>query len=86
MVSWIRTQGLVWLAGLALIVAGSLCLSLSAAVARTGSWWQATLDAFGAGLVVGGLVDVLVTWWLNQRDKAENHRKQQAFDGLARFS
>ena len=43
--------------GLALVVAGVACLCLSDLVARQGSWWQGTLDAFGVGFVIGGIVD-----------------------------
>jgi len=75
-VSWIRTRGLVWLAGLALIVVGTLCLSLSAAVARTGSWWQGTLDAFGVGAIAGGVVDVLAIFGLNQTISGEQRRRE----------
>ena len=75
-VSWIRTQGLVWLAGLALIVVGSLCLSLSAAVARTGSWWQGTLDALGVGAIAGGVVDVLAISALTQAVSGEQRRRE----------
>jgi hypothetical protein len=52
--------------GLTLVVTGVMCLCLSGAVARDGSWWQATLDAFGVGFVVGGIVDVAVISLLNQ--------------------
>lgn len=82
---WFADQRAVLHAGIALILAGILFLSLSGAVTATGTWWQATLDAFGVALIVGGVVDVLVIWWLNQRDKAEEKQKQQAFDGLAKF-
>jgi hypothetical protein len=65
-----KTGQLTWLAGLALIAVGILCLSLSGTVAQPAqsagtsvaesqSWWQGTLDAFGVGFVVGGIVDVL---------------------------
>jgi hypothetical protein len=57
-------QGPVWVAGLALIVVGILCLSLSGVVVT--GWWQDTLDAFGVGFVVGGIVDVLAISGLNQ--------------------
>lgn len=54
------------LAGVALVLVGVVCLYLSDAVARTGSWWQSTLDAFGVGFVVGGIVDVTSISLLNQ--------------------
>jgi len=55
----LTSQRLIWLAGLALITSGVVCLYLSDAVARPGSWWQGTLDAFGVGFTVGGIVDVV---------------------------
>jgi hypothetical protein len=51
-------------AGLALIAGGVVCLYLSDQVVT--GWWQGTLDAFGVGFVVGGLVDVLAITALNQ--------------------
>jgi hypothetical protein len=69
------------MAGVGVILAGILFLGLSAAVATAGSWWQSTFDAFGAGLVVGGLVDVLAISWLNRREQ----RKQQAATRQADF-
>jgi hypothetical protein len=48
---------LILLVGVILVAAGVVCLYLSDAVARPGSWWQGTLDGFGVGLVIGGLVD-----------------------------
>jgi len=85
------SRRLIWLAGFALIAAGIVCLYLSDAVAHPGSWWQGTLDAFGVGLVVGGVVDVLAISGLNQalsrqqsqRDanrEAETLLGPQAFD------
>jgi hypothetical protein len=59
-------RGLTLLTGVVLVTTGVICLYLSDAVARTGSWWQSTLDAFGVGLVVGGLVDVAAISLLNQ--------------------
>lgn len=53
-------------AGLAVIAFGVLCLCLSALVTRTGSWWQDTLDAFGVGFVVGGVIDILAIFGLTQ--------------------
>jgi hypothetical protein len=49
---------LIVLYGLSLIVLGGILLYLSDAVARTGSWSQSTLDAFGVGLVVGRADDL----------------------------
>ena len=47
----------IWLIGVALVVTGIACLCLSYLVAPQGSWWQGTLDAFGVGFVIGGIVD-----------------------------
>jgi hypothetical protein len=67
---------LVFLAGFAVIAAGAVCLYLSDAVATAGSWSQATLDAFGVGLVVGGLIDVLAIFGLNQvLSREQKHRE-----------
>jgi hypothetical protein len=49
---------LIWLAGFALIAVGVVCLYLSDQVVR--EWWQGTLDAFGVGSIIAGVVDVLV--------------------------
>jgi hypothetical protein len=54
------------LTGTALVGTSIVCLYLSDTVARTGSWWQGTLDAFGVGFVVGGIVDVTAIALLNQ--------------------
>lgn len=62
----LTSRRLILLAGVALVAVGVLCLYLSDAVARTGSWWQGTLDAFGVGFVVGGIVDVTTISLLNQ--------------------
>jgi hypothetical protein len=51
-------------AGLVLIVAGILCLCLSGVFVQ--GWWEGTLQAFGVGFVVGGIVDVLAISGLNQ--------------------
>jgi len=60
------------LAGLALIVIGIACLYVSDQVVH--GWWQGTLDAFGVGFIVGGVVDVLAISGLNQAIKAEDQR------------
>jgi hypothetical protein len=60
------TTWLTWLAAFALIAVGVLCLSLSGAVARSGTWWQGTWQALGVGFVVGGIVDVLAISTMNQ--------------------
>jgi hypothetical protein len=68
---------LVLMAGFLVIMAGVLCLCLSGMVAATGSWWQGTLDAFGVGLVVGGLIDVLAIFGLNQFLAGKDQRRQK---------
>lgn len=69
------TISLTWLAAFALIAVGVLCLSLSGAVARTGSWWQGTWQALGVGFVVGGIVDVLAISAMNQYAGAISQRR-----------
>ena len=66
---------LILLAGVGLIMAGILCLCLSGAV-FTG-WWQGTLDAFGVGFTVGGIVDVLAIFALNQSIAADERRREE---------
>jgi hypothetical protein len=78
-----RGQGLVLLAGFALIMVGILCLCLSALVADAGSWWQGTLDAFGVGFIVGGVIDVLAIFGLNVAIKAEDEEREK-FNSMAR--
>ena len=63
---------LVWVAGFALIVVGVVCLYLSGAVVT--GWWQGTLDAFGVGFIVGGLIDVLALSGLNRAIAGEQKR------------
>jgi hypothetical protein len=63
----IRAQGPVWLAGFILIAAGIICLYLSDKVVT--GWWQGTLDAFGVGFIIGGIVDVLAISGLNQGEQ-----------------
>jgi hypothetical protein len=64
------------LAALALIAVGILCLCLSGAI-LTG-WWQGTLQAFGVGFTVGGVVDVLAISGLSQVIRYENERLQES--------
>jgi hypothetical protein len=61
-------------AGLALIVAGVVCLYLSDQVVT--GWWQGTLDAFGVGFIVGGVVDVLAITGLNQALTGEQRQRE----------
>jgi hypothetical protein len=78
--------GLIVLAGIALIGAGIICLYLSDAVVH--GWWQGTLDAFGVGFTVGGLVDVLAISGLNQaltRDQKRRENNSQAEQILRGF-
>jgi hypothetical protein len=67
-------QQLVFLAGFALIALGIVCLYLSDAVVT--GWWQGTLDAFGVGLIVGGLVDVIAISGLNQAINVQQRRQE----------
>jgi hypothetical protein len=71
---WSRRQNPVWLAGFALIAVGIICLYLSDQVVT--GWWQGTLDAFGVGFIIGGIVDVLAISGLNQRTRAEDQRRE----------
>ena len=75
--TWFAGQRLVFLAGFVVIAARVVCLYLSDAVARPGSWWQGTLDPFGVGFIVGGLIDVLAISALNQAIAAEERRQQE---------
>ena len=75
------TQRLVWLAGFVLIGVGIVCLYLSDAVAH--GWWQGTLDAFGVGFIVGGLVDVLAISGMNQVLTGDQRRRQNNFEAEA---
>jgi hypothetical protein len=59
-------------AGAYLVLMGILCLCLSGVVVT--GWWQGTLDGFGVGFVVGGLVDVLAIFGLNQVINVEGRR------------
>jgi drug/metabolite transporter (DMT)-like permease len=57
--TWLRrmqTRRRIWLIGRALVIAGLACFFLSDLVTRQGSWWQGTLDAFGDGFLIGGIV------------------------------
>jgi hypothetical protein len=62
------------LGGLALIVVGIVCLYLSDALAQ--GWWQGTLEAFGVGFVVGGVVDVMTIPALSQIIVGEQRRQE----------
>ncbi len=73
----IPVRVLVRTAAFGLSALGVLCLFLSALVAPTGSWWQGTLDAFGVGFVVGGVVDVLAIFGLNHIVVDEDRRREQ---------
>ena len=66
-----------------MIAGGILCVSLSGAVARPGSWWQSTLDAFGVGFVVGGIVDVLAISALTRFSAASQRASRRELNGQA---
>jgi hypothetical protein len=72
--SWIAGR-LIWISGIALIASGITCLYLSDKIVT--GWWQGTLQAFGVGFIVGGIVDILAISGLNQRIKTEDQRKQE---------
>jgi hypothetical protein len=74
-------QMLVWRAGLALIAAGIVCLYLSDQVVQ--GWWQGTLDAFGVGFIVGGVVDVLAISGLSQAITGEDKRRENNVEAEA---
>ena len=78
--SWVLHTGqqVVLLAGFALIAVGVGCLFLSGTAAASGSWWQGTLDAFGFGLVVGGLVDVVAASLLNRAVNETEEARQNS--------
>lgn len=57
-----------------MIVVGVVCLYLSDAVVT--GWWQNTLDAFGVGFIVGGIVDVLAISGLNAMVTGEQKRRE----------
>jgi len=61
-------------AGLALVMAGAVCLYLSDKVVT--GWWQGTLDGFGVGFIVGGVVDVLAITALNQALTGEQRQRE----------
>jgi hypothetical protein len=73
----IPVRVLVRAAAFGLSALGVICLCLSALVAPTGSWWQGTLDAFGVGFVVGGVVDVLAIFGLNHIVIDEDRRRER---------
>jgi hypothetical protein len=68
----------------ALVTVGIVCLYLSDAVARHGSWWQNTLDAFGVGFVVGGIVDVTAISLLNRSLGGAADPKRKMWNDRAR--
>ena len=71
------------LAGSMLVAVGIICLYLSGAVERTGSWWQGTLDAFGVGFIVGGIVDVTAISLLNQILRGTPRMRRKAGNAMA---
>jgi hypothetical protein len=73
---WFRGLRVAVLAGVGVVAAGVVCLYLSGEVARPGSWWQNTLDAFGVGFVVGGLIDVIAISGLNQILAGDQQRRE----------
>lgn len=61
----LKSRTVILLAGIGLVAGGAVCLYLSEAVAAAQSWAQGTLQAFGVGFVVGGIVDVTAISLLN---------------------
>jgi hypothetical protein len=71
---WVARSRVVLIAGLLLILAGGACLYMSDADAR--GWGQSTLQAFGVGLVMAGVVDVIAISGLNQAIAAGRTRQE----------
>lgn len=67
-----------------MIVAGAVCLYLSDKVVT--GWWQGTLDAFGVGFIVGGMVDVLAITALNQALTGEQRRLENNLEAASMLS
>jgi hypothetical protein len=68
--------------GAVLVAAGVVFLYLSDQVVH--GWWQGTLEAFGVGFIVGGLVDVVGISGLNQVMRADNEQRQAEQERAAR--
>jgi hypothetical protein len=72
-------------AGVALIVLGIGALIGSYTLAHGAhalaqEWWEGTLQALGVGFAVGGAVDVLAIYGLNQIASADDLRRKQLND------
>jgi multidrug efflux pump subunit AcrA (membrane-fusion protein) len=76
-----RSAVLILVAGFALVLVGIVCLYLSDG--HVHGWWQGTLEAFGVGFVVGGLVDVLAISGLTQVLAVEQARRESYREALA---
>jgi hypothetical protein len=66
-------QRWIFLAGFVLILAGIVCLVVSDKFVK--GWSQDTLDAFGVGFIIGGVVDVLAISSLNSLTMDEQAKK-----------
>jgi hypothetical protein len=85
--AFILLRTAIWVAGIALIALGIVCLYLSDAVVT--GWWQGTLDAFGVGFIVGGLIDVLAIsglTYVQERQRAEDERLSHLIAEAGRLS
>jgi hypothetical protein len=69
-----------WL-GFWLVVLGIFCLIVSDKDVH--GWWQGTLQAFGVGFIVGGMVDVIAISSLDRILKADQREREQ-FNSSAR--
>ncbi len=67
---------LTWITGITLSALGVICLYLSDQVVT--GWWQGTLGAFGAGFIIGGVVDVLAVSGLAYISKTEERWLQES--------
>jgi hypothetical protein len=72
----VRRRLLILVIAFVLVLAGIISLYLSYAVAH--GWWVGTLQAFGVGFVVGGLVDVLTISTLDQITRTAEDRRKAA--------
>jgi len=81
--NWLSNR-LIWIAGIALIALGIVCLYLSDAVVT--GWWQGTLEAFGVGFIVGGLIDVLALSGLTRILNTEERQRTASIEDLNRSS
>jgi hypothetical protein len=80
-------QRWIFLAGFGLILVGIVCLVLSDKVVQ--GWSQATLDAFGVGFIIGGVVDVLAISSLNSLmtdEQAQRERNERLAEKIQEYN